>query len=139
MALAIKMRLSGKKHQRYFRVVVAEKRSKLQGKYTDDLGWVNPHTGAFGLDQERTRKWIGSGALPTDTVHNFLVRAGVVKGPKRSVHNRRAKKGKGSEAVPAQSGAAQGVPADKPLEVEAAAAEKKAESAEGEDQKSEER
>jgi ribosomal protein S16 len=51
--LAIKLKLIGKKGQHSFRVIVQEKRAKLQGKFTDDIGWHNPHANEFKIDQEK--------------------------------------------------------------------------------------
>ena len=45
--LAIKLTGIGKKHQRSFRVVIQEKRSKLGGQSIEDLGWYNPRTNKF--------------------------------------------------------------------------------------------
>lgn len=92
--LAIKFRPVGKKKQRSFRVVVAEKRSKLQGRFVEDLGWYNPHNDQYSLNEERVKYWIGTGAQPTDGVHNLLVRAGILPGPKRPVHSSRKKEEK---------------------------------------------
>ena len=89
--LAIKLKLAGKKHQRMFRVVVAEKKSKLQGRYVDDLGFWNPHTNKFSLNEEKTNKWLKEGVRPTDTAHNLLVKAGIIKGAKISVHKKSKK------------------------------------------------
>lgn len=89
--LSIKFRPTGKKHQRYFRVVVAEKKSKLTGRNADDLGWVNPHNNTCGLKKEKIEAWLGKGAKPTECVHNLFVRFGVVKGPKIPVHSRSKK------------------------------------------------
>jgi len=98
--LAIKLKLAGKKHQRMFRVVVAEKKSKLQGRYVDDLGFWNPHTNKFSLNEEKTNKWLKEGVKPTDTAHNLLVKAGIIKGHKIAVH-KKSKKAPEKEA-PAQ-------------------------------------
>ena len=89
--LAIKLKLAGKKHQRMFRVVVAEKKSKLQGRYVDDLGFWNPHINKHSLDKEKTQKWIKSGAQPTAGVFNLLVKEGIIKGPKIPVHKKSKK------------------------------------------------
>ncbi len=86
--LAIKLRPTGKKHQRYFRIVVAEKKSKLQGRFTDDLGWVNPHTDTFEVRKERITEWLKNGATPTPSAHNVLVRAGLIKEKKIPVHKK---------------------------------------------------
>ena len=86
--LAIKLKRIGKKRQASFRVVVMEKRSKLQGRFVEDLGWANPHTDEQKVDAERTTHWLKVGAQPTDTAWNLLVKAGVVRGKKIAVHGK---------------------------------------------------
>ncbi len=90
--LAIKFKPLGKKHQKTYRIIVAEKRSKLNGRFVDDLGWVNPHTDAFNIKTELAKKWIANGAQPTDSVHNIFVKAGVIVGAKIAVHSKSKKK-----------------------------------------------
>jgi small subunit ribosomal protein S16 len=85
--LSIRMRPVGKKHQRSYRIVVDERRHKLQGKNVEDLGWYNPHTKNFDLKNDRLLHWIQAGAQPSDSVHNLLVRARVIKGKKIPTHN----------------------------------------------------
>ncbi len=89
--LAIKLKRIGKKHQPSFRVVVAEKRSKLVGRFVEDLGWLNPRTKEFQINGDRAGYWIKVGAQPTDSVHNILVSKGIVKGTKRPVHKKSKK------------------------------------------------
>lgn len=85
--LAIKLKRVGKKGQATFRVVVNEKRSKVQGKFNDDLGWYNPHTNEVKIDGVKANEWIKKGAQPTDSVHNLLVRTGALaKTPKIALH-----------------------------------------------------
>lgn len=84
--LAMKLRPAGRKGQRSFRVVVVESRSKLLGKFVEDLGWENRHTDEVRVNAERAKYWLSHGASPTDSVHNVLVRAGVIPGPKIPVH-----------------------------------------------------
>ncbi len=84
--LAIKLKRIGKKHQASFRVVVAEKRSKLVGTFIEDLGWLNPRSREFNLDKARAAHWMKAGAQPTETVHNLLVRAGAIHGKKIAKH-----------------------------------------------------
>ena len=86
--LAIKLKRIGKKHQPSFRIVVAEKRSKLQGRYVEDLGWLNPRGREFNFDKERAVHWLSKGAQPTDTVYNLFVKAGISSGPKRAKHKK---------------------------------------------------
>lgn len=90
--LAIKFRKTGKKHQSYFRVVVMEKKSKLMGRYIDNLGWVNPHSNELKIDKEKVLHWIKNGAKPTESVHNILIKNDILKGKKISVHKIAKKK-----------------------------------------------
>ncbi len=80
--LAIKLQRIGKKHQPSYRLVVAEKRSKLGGPPVEDVGSYNSFTKAASVKKERVLHWISRGAQPTPTVHNFLVRQGVINAPK---------------------------------------------------------
>lgn len=99
--LAIKFKRIGKKKQASYRIVVIEKRSKVSGRFVDDLGWYNPRTKEFKIDREKAERRLKTGAQPTDTVFNLLVRAEIVKGPKRPVHAA-AKSEKSLEAAPAE-------------------------------------
>lgn len=83
--LAIKLQRIGKKHQPTYRLVVAEKRSKLQGPPREDLGSYNPFTKAVHIQKERVNYWLKVGARPTITVHNLLVKNGVLEGKKVAV------------------------------------------------------
>lgn len=84
--LAIKFKKIGKKHQPSFRIVVAEKRAKIGGRYIEDLGWLNPKSKESDIRKERTAYWLKMGAQPTDTVYNLFVKNNIIKGKKRAVH-----------------------------------------------------
>ncbi len=86
--LAIKLRPIGKKKQISYRIVVNEKRDKLNGKFLEDLGWYNPHTNKFLVNKDRVQHWIKSGAVPTDSVHNILITAKVLEGAKIPLHKK---------------------------------------------------
>ncbi|HPW34242.1 MAG TPA: 30S ribosomal protein S16 [Candidatus Paceibacterota bacterium] len=86
--LAIKLRPVGKKKQISYRIVVLPKRSKLVGKFVDDLGWYNAHTNKFQINSERAKQWIANGAQPTDTIHNILIDAKVITGSKIPLHKK---------------------------------------------------
>jgi len=100
--LIIRLKPVGKKKQISFRVTVGEKRSKLNGKVMEDLGFYNPHNDKFGLKEERIKYWMSNGAQVSDTVHNILVKGGVIDSPKRKVKMRKSKKG--AEAGEAKAG-----------------------------------
>lgn len=73
--LAIKLKRIGKKKQASYRIVVAEKRSKLGGRYVEDLGWFNPRSDQFNLNADRIKYWMSQGAQPTQSMAALFKRA----------------------------------------------------------------
>lgn len=72
--LKIKLQPTGKRHQRFYRIVVAEEKSKLTGKVIDTLGSYNPHDpqNVLELNKENYQLWLNKGAQPTDTVRKLV-------------------------------------------------------------------
>lgn len=68
--LKIKLVRIGKKHQPSYRIVVAERRSKLNGAYIDLLGFYNPLTkpATIKINKKIYQDWINKGAQPTEKV-----------------------------------------------------------------------
>ena len=95
--LRIKLRRIGKKRQPSYRLVVAEKTARPQDQGIEDLGWFNPLQNKKEFNKERVLYWISKGALPTDTVHNLLVDAGILSESKVDV-SKKAKKPKAEKA-----------------------------------------
>lgn len=83
-----KLKRIGKKHQASFRLIVDEKRHKLYGENTEDLGWYDPQTKKSQFNLERVNYWLKNGAQPSDTVHNLFLAAGILKGKKIAVHKK---------------------------------------------------
>jgi small subunit ribosomal protein S16 len=83
--LAIKLQRIGKKHQPGYRVVVAERRSKMAGRPVEDLGFYDPFTKSSGIKKERVAYWISMGAQPTVTAHNLLVKQGIISNKSKAV------------------------------------------------------
>jgi len=74
--LSIKLTRMGAKKKPFYRIVVAEKRSKRDGRYIESVGHHDPRDEAnFKLDRERLKYWIERGAQPTDTVRSLMKRA----------------------------------------------------------------
>lgn len=90
--LVIRLKPVGKKHQISFRIVVTEKRSKLNGRYKEDLGFYNPSSDKFSVNKERAKYWLSIGAQPSETVYNIFVAAGVIEGPKKTIKIKESKK-----------------------------------------------
>jgi len=97
--LVIRLQRVGKKHQPAYRVVVAEKRSKLSGPPVEDLGSYNSFTKALSVNKDRVNYWLKTGCQPTPTVHNFLVKSGILDGRKIAIKVRKGEV-RGTEAPP---------------------------------------
>jgi small subunit ribosomal protein S16 len=109
--MSVKIRLSrvGAKKQPTYRVVVAEERSKRDGRIVERLGHYDPRTEppTVVLNEERTRYWLGTGARPTDAVGVLLRRAGISDKYVREHAARKSKATKAAgEAKPAETPAA---------------------------------
>lgn len=70
--LKIKLFPMGKKHQRTFRLVVSESRSKFDGNYVEDLGFYTPQTKTLEYDKEKFAKWVKNGAQVTLGVDKLI-------------------------------------------------------------------
>ncbi|MFA7300936.1 MAG: 30S ribosomal protein S16 [Candidatus Shapirobacteria bacterium] len=70
--LKIKLRPNGKVHQRSYRIVVAEEHSKMNGKFTADLGFYTPQSKTLEINKEEMAKWIKNGAQTTLGVNKLL-------------------------------------------------------------------
>ena len=109
--LAIKLKRIGKKHQPSYRIVVAEKRSKMLAPPVEDLGAYNPRTKKTAMDKTRASYWLGVGAQPTVSIHNLLVKEGVINAPKMKIKVRA--KQQEEAAAPSATVAAEAKPVEK--------------------------
>ena len=77
MALKIKLARIGATHNPVYRVVVAEGRSRRDGRFVEILGTYSPkqRTGQLKLNVERADYWVGQGAIPTDTSRSLIKKA----------------------------------------------------------------
>lgn len=74
----LKLQRIGKKHQAAYRLIVGEKRTKLNGKQREQLGSYNPHTDEFKVKAERIQYWLKQGAQPTERVASLLTKNNIV-------------------------------------------------------------
>lgn len=72
--LKIKLSRYGKRGQPFYRIIVAEAKSKRDGKYIDLIGTYNPlsQPAEIKLDQQKYQDWLKKGAQPTDTVRGLF-------------------------------------------------------------------
>ena len=73
----IRLRRMGAKKAPYYRIVVADSRSPLDGRFIEEIGTYDPlsESEKLKVDLERAKYWIANGAQPTDTVRGLLKKA----------------------------------------------------------------
>ena len=76
--LRIRLSRTGKKRQPSYRVVVAEKESKRDGRVVERIGHYNPLTNPaeYKIDEDRALYWLSVGAQPSDAVRVLLNKQG---------------------------------------------------------------
>ena len=77
----VKMRLKrmGQKKAPFYRIVVADSRSPRDGKFIAEIGTYDPtrEPSVIKFDEEAAKKWLSTGAQPTETVGKLLKIAGI--------------------------------------------------------------
>ena len=75
----VKIRLQrfGAKKAPFYHIVVADSRSKRDGRIIEKIGTYDPMTepSTIVLDKEKVAEWIKKGAKPTDTVKTLIEKA----------------------------------------------------------------
>ena len=81
MAVKIRLRRMGKKRAPFYRIVVADSRSKRDGAAIDEIGTYDPNVepAAVKVDEEAAKKWLANGAQPTEVVARLFKEAGIQK------------------------------------------------------------
>lgn len=81
--MAVKMRLKrmGKKRHPIYRIVVADSRAPRDGRFIEEIGTYDPNQepSVFDVNEEVAKKWLATGAQPTETVGKLLKLAGIEK------------------------------------------------------------
>ena len=74
MAVKIKLLRLGKIRAPYYRIVVADARTRRSGRAIETIGKYHPKTDPsfIEVDSERAQYWLGVGAQPTDPVQKIL-------------------------------------------------------------------
>ena len=80
MAVKLRLKRMGRKKAPFYRIVVADSRSPRDGKFIEQVGYYDPtkNPSEFKIDEEVAKKWLSTGAQPSDTVRKLLKIAGIV-------------------------------------------------------------
>ncbi len=78
MAVKIKLMRLGKMRAPYYRIVVADARTKRDGRVIETIGKYHPkeHPSVIVVDADRAAYWLGVGAQPTESVQKLLSKTG---------------------------------------------------------------
>ncbi|KQY59587.1 30S ribosomal protein S16 [Aeromicrobium sp. Root495] len=82
MAVKIRLKRMGKIRTPYYRIVVADSRTKRDGRVIEEIGTYNPKTepSTIHVVSERAQYWLGVGAQPTEAVAALLKITGDIGG-----------------------------------------------------------
>ena len=165
MAVKIRLKRIGKIRTPFYRIVVADSRTKRDGRVIEEIGTYNPKTepSTIRVESERAQYWLGVGAQPTEAVAAILKLTGDIGGeatvkepePKadkaalfdaalKDIHaepkaaKKAAKKSASKDEPKAEKKAKAEKPADEPKAEEAPDQEAKADEAPAEEPKAEE-
>ena len=74
MAVKIRLKRLGKIRAPYYRIVVADSRTKRDGRVIEEIGKYHPteEPSFIEVDTERAQYWLGVGAQPTEQVLAIL-------------------------------------------------------------------
>ncbi len=74
--VTIRLTRGGAKKRPFYHIVVANSRSKRDGRHIERVGYFNPLTTGqdvpFSIDRERYDYWLSVGAQPSDRVTQLL-------------------------------------------------------------------
>ncbi|MFO6454501.1 MULTISPECIES: 30S ribosomal protein S16 [unclassified Aeromicrobium] len=82
MAVKIRLKRMGKIRTPFYRIVVADSRTKRDGRVIEEIGTYNPKTdpSTINVDSDRAQYWLGVGAQPTEAVAAILKLTGDIGG-----------------------------------------------------------
>ena len=83
--LVIRLQRIGRKNMPTYRIVVSENAKDTQATHLENVGSYNPHNKANGLilKEDRIKYYLNNGVIPSDTVSNLLVKAGLIEADKK--------------------------------------------------------
>ena len=77
--LKIRLKRQGRKRLPFYRLVIMENLSKRDGRPIEELGFYDPLTKKVKLNISRIVYRLNTGAQPTDTVRNLLIKSKILE------------------------------------------------------------
>ncbi len=154
MAVKIRLKRMGKIRTPFYRIVVADSRTKRDGRVIEEIGTYNPKAdpSIINVDGDRAKYWLGVGAQPTEAVAALLKITGDIGGkntmkfaePKRDKEEifqealKELHSDNKADAVTRKAAAAKKAAESEAADKEATTAKKKADTASSDEPKAEE-
>lgn len=69
--LKIRLKMTGKKHDPHYRIVVTEARAPRDGRPVTELGSWHPRENKLILKADEYVAWVAKGAQPTDVIRRL--------------------------------------------------------------------
>jgi small subunit ribosomal protein S16 len=121
VAVKIKLKRMGKIRAPYYRIVVADSRTKRDGRAIEEIGKYHPKAepSFIHVESERAQYWLGVGAQPTEPVRRILEITGDwqrfrgesgAEGTLRTAAPKQTRRERFAEAVGASSGGGETTP-----------------------------
>ena len=128
MAVKIRLKRLGKIRAPYYRIVVADSRTKRDGRVIEEIGKYHPtqNPSFIEVDSDRAQYWLSVGAQPTEQVAAILKLTGdwgKFKGDKNAVSTVQVAEPKAAFVVDEKKKPVLRPKAEKPAKAEAAPAE----------------
>ena len=81
MATKIRLMRMGRKKRPFYRIVVADSRTRRDGAFIEIIGTYNPlpNETELKIDEEKALKWLSVGAIQTDTAKSLMSKLGIIK------------------------------------------------------------
>ncbi len=81
MAVKIRLRRMGQKKAPFYRIIVADARSPRDGRCIEEIGTYDPtkEPSEIKVNEELAKKWLATGAQPTEVVGKIFKIAGIEK------------------------------------------------------------
>lgn len=75
--VALRLTRKGTKDRPYYKIVAVDSRTRRDGRPIEQIGTYNPMEEGtnFTIDLEKTDKWLGNGAQPSETVNSIIRKA----------------------------------------------------------------
>lgn len=110
--IVIRLQRTGRENLPTYRIVVAEKRRPVKGKFLEIVGFYLPARDPVVLEYkaDRIEQWIAKGAIPSDTLARILKRAGM-KNMDKFIVRYTKQKPKGEQPAAPEAAAAPAAPA----------------------------